>query len=113
MRFLPSGRVRRTAVVAVVVGLAAGGIAYASIPDSKGVIHGCYYLGSTAYGGPRNGTLRVIDPSSGATCAGDERSLNWNQKGATGPTGPSDGWFDARSVDLPADGSDAVEGSVS
>jgi hypothetical protein len=36
---------RRTAVLALVVAVVpalAGGVAYASIPDSTGVIHGCY-----------------------------------------------------------------------
>jgi hypothetical protein len=36
--------------------LAAGGIAYATIPDSNGVIHACYQKSV--------GNLRVIDPSS-------------------------------------------------
>jgi hypothetical protein len=39
-----------------VIGLAAAGIAYASIPDANGVIHGCY--------SKDNGSLRAIDPSS-------------------------------------------------
>jgi hypothetical protein len=81
MRFLVSGRVRLTALVAVVVGLAAGGIAYASIPDANGVIHGCYQK--------VNGQLRVIDTDKGGKCLASEAALNWNQTGARGPTGPS------------------------
>jgi hypothetical protein len=72
---------------------ATGGIAYASIPDSSGVIHGCY---KTTGGG-----LRVIDTDRGATCTTGEKSLNWNQtgpQGATGPRGPSDAYF-ARMID--------------
>jgi hypothetical protein len=82
MRFLPSGRVRLTALIAVAVGLAAGGIAYASIPDGNGVIHGCYKT--------VGGALRVIDTGAGGVCNASEKPLNWNQngpKGATGPTG--------------------------
>lgn len=71
---------RRALLVAVIVGAAvaiAGGIAYATIPDSSGVIHGCY--------GP-NGLLRVIDDSSTA-CGSNEKSLTWNQTGPQGPAG--------------------------
>ncbi|HST25942.1 MAG TPA: hypothetical protein VLJ76_08120, partial [Gaiellaceae bacterium] len=59
MRFLFRGRVMVGAVVVVVVGLAAGGIAYASIPDSSGAIHGCF--ARSAAPGAQPGALRVID----------------------------------------------------
>src|SRR5438034_11104221 len=59
--------------------LVLGGIAYASIPDGSGVIHGCY--SSTS------GALRVIDTAMGQICSATERVLNWNQTGPTGPTG--------------------------
>ena len=43
-------------MIGVVAGLAlAGGVAYATIPDANGVIHGCY---------KKSGDLRVIDPAS-------------------------------------------------
>ena len=42
MKLLPGRRLRLTALVALVIGLCAGGIAYASIPDANGVIHACY-----------------------------------------------------------------------
>jgi hypothetical protein len=70
MRLRPSGRVRLAAVVVVVLALAAGGIAYASIPDSNGLIHGCYQK--------INGQLRVIDADAGGTCSGSESPLAWN-----------------------------------
>jgi hypothetical protein len=50
------GKLIRPALVALtIVGalLVAGGIAYATIPDAGGVIHGCYQK--------NQGTLRVID----------------------------------------------------
>jgi hypothetical protein len=63
----------------------------AAIPDSQGMIHGCYKTD--------NGKLRVIDPSSPkkdlGSCKNDESGLNWDQKGPTGaagaqgPKGPS------------------------
>lgn len=71
--------------------LVAGGIAYATIPDSGGVIHGCYKT--------IQGTLRVIDTGQGQTCSSSETALNWSQtgpqgqqgpQGPQGPTGPSD-----------------------
>jgi len=70
------------AIFSILALLIFGGIAYASIPDSSGVIHGCY-KNST-------GSLKVIDDSS-QTCASGETALNWNQtgpQGATGPQGP-------------------------
>ena len=73
---------RRTAVLALIVALApaaAAGVAYASIPDSSGVIHGCYKK--------TRGMLRVID-SATTTCGNDETALTWNQTGPQGPTGP-------------------------
>ena len=75
--------------VAVVAALAAAGIAYATIPDSAGVIHGCYSKTSSTSLPP--GSLRVVDTGLGQSCAQNEVALNWNQqgpKGATGPQGP-------------------------
>jgi len=54
----------------------AGGFAYASIPDSAGVIHGCRKTSG--------GALRVIDSDAGQQCAGNETALNWNQAGLLG-----------------------------
>ena len=55
--------------MAVGVAVVGGGIAYASIPDESGVIHGCRNKTS--------GMLRVID--SGQTCRPAESSLDWVQ----------------------------------
>ena len=88
--------------LAIVGALALGGIAYATIPDGGGVIHGCYQK--------NQGSLRVIDTGAGQVCTSSESPLNWSQtgpqgqqgiqgeqgiqgpKGDTGPTGPSDVW---------------------
>ena len=87
------GKLIRPAVVALaIVGtlVVAGGIAYATIPDSSGVIHGCYQK--------NQGTLRVIDAGTAQTCSSSETALNWSQtgpqgaQGPPGPTGPSDVW---------------------
>lgn len=76
------GKLIRPAVVAVVAAgalLVAGGIAYATIPDGSGVIHGCYQK--------NQGTLRVIDTGQAQTCSSSEAPLNWSQTGPQGPQG--------------------------
>jgi hypothetical protein len=69
------------AAAAVAVAIMGGAIAYASIPDANGVIHGCYTV--------KGGSLRVIDTAKGQTCATGQHALNWNQKGTQGPPGPA------------------------
>jgi hypothetical protein len=67
-----------TVMAFVAMVLAAGGFAFAAIPDSKGVIHGCYQK--------KKGTLRVV--SSESKCKKKrEKAISWNQKGATGGPG--------------------------
>ncbi len=61
------------AAVAVVV----GGIAYASIPDGSGVIHGCTLKNI--------GILRVVDDAS--KCRPWETPLDWNAQGQVGEKG--------------------------
>ena len=53
-------RVLVGAVVVGLVGVAAGGVAYADIPEGSGVIHGCY--------ANKGGGLRVIDTDVGQSC---------------------------------------------
>jgi hypothetical protein len=104
-----SRRVVATAAATMAL-IAAGGIAYANIPDANGVIHACYKKTS-----PNQGTLSVIDTEKGQTCSGGAISLTWNQTGpqgapgAQGPQGPSDAWFaDQASVQVPILGSAIV-----
>lgn len=59
--------------------LAAGGAAYATIPGSGGVIHGCY---------ANSGGLRVIDTATDA-CKPGETALDWSVQGPPGPQGPA------------------------
>jgi hypothetical protein len=73
-------RARWLALGAVVLIAVAGGVAYAAIPDSHGVIHACY--------SKKLGVLRVIDSEAGKTCLPGEKALTWNQKGEQGPAGP-------------------------
>ena len=74
---------RRGVYLGLISGAAAvlaGGVAYATIPDSQGVIHGCYTPNPT-------GQLRVIDTDKGQTCKTGEQALSWNQTGPQGPSG--------------------------
>jgi Collagen triple helix repeat (20 copies) len=76
-----SSTTRRAVLVAAVFAFAAaGGVAYATIPDSGAVIHVCYTKSS--------GTIRVIDASV-TNCKSGETSLSWNQTGPQGPQGPT------------------------
>ena len=61
--------------------LAAGGLAYSTIPSAGNVINGCY---DTA-----TGALRVIDAEGGGACRAGETALSWNQAGPPGPPGPA------------------------
>jgi len=80
-------RLRWAIPVAIVIGLAAGGLAYASIPDSNGVIHGCYQYTVT---NGSYGKLRVYDPASANPgCNRFEKRLDWNRNGPTGAIGPT------------------------
>ena len=63
------------ALTALIV--AAGGAAYATIPDSGGKIHGCI--------GKSNGNLRVVE--SAGDCRTNESALEWNRQGPPGPPG--------------------------
>lgn len=72
------------AAVALVAGTAAAGVAWASIPDANGVIHGCYQYTTT---NGNYGKLRVFDTAKSGGCNSLEKPLNWNQRGVTGPTG--------------------------
>ena len=84
---------RRNVVAYLALGVAlgaVGGVAYSSIPDAQGVIHGCY--------DNLDGTLHVIDTDASGECRGGQTALDWNQQGvpglnghpgAAGPPGPA------------------------
>ena len=93
---------RRLAIAVATGVVAVGGftaVAYAAIPDTQGVIHGCYNT--------NNGDLRVVnDPSS---CRNGETSLTWNQTGPQGAAGPQG----APSAQSPSSGSSSHAFSIS
>jgi hypothetical protein len=81
---------RPPVIAAIVVGVVvAAGVAKATIPDSGGVIHGCYKQSS--------GAMRVIDQGAGDACKSSETALDWSQQapagpqGSQGPAGPAGG----------------------
>jgi hypothetical protein len=85
---ITSRGLRWAAVTTAIVALpAAGAIAYASIPDPSGAIHGCYNSAT--------GQLRVIDPSATndpnptkSSCLKNvESAISWSQTGPQGPKG--------------------------
>ena len=72
-------QLRRLVIGAAVMGLAmSAGIAYASIPDSGGTIHGCVKTATAT-----NGThgIKVIDTATTSTCPTGFNNLNWPTKG--------------------------------
>jgi hypothetical protein len=71
MRFLLSGRARWAALGVIVGALAAGGIAYASIPDTGGMFHACYKT--------VGGQVRLVESAN--DCNGSETATTWSQTG--------------------------------
>jgi len=73
---------KRPGLAALALAAVLGGAAYAAIPDSSGVIHGCY--------DNQSGKLRASDPEDDLpkACANGETSLSWNQQGPQGVPGP-------------------------
>jgi hypothetical protein len=67
------------ALVSLALLAVAASVAYATIPDSAGVIHGCYLN--------KVGVLRVIDTAAGQKCTALETAIQWNQTGPPGPKG--------------------------
>jgi hypothetical protein len=77
---------RRLWLFAATAGVAlAGGIAYAAIPDSGGVIHTCYKPSDAKKVG--GALLSIVDSESGATCKAGDTALAFNHQGPTGPQG--------------------------
>ena len=86
MRQLWTRRWLRLFAVAAALFAVAGGIAYATIPDSGSVYTGCMLKNI--------GTVRLIDPSLPASklmshCTAFETKITWNQSGQAGLPGPA------------------------
>src|SRR3954452_22519821 len=84
MRQIFGRRGARITILAVVLFALAGGIAYATIPDSGGVYTACMLKNV--------GTIRLIDPSLPSSnllshCTSLETQITWNQRGQRGDSG--------------------------
>jgi len=78
VKVLPRSRAGRIALLVAALGLAAGAIAYGSIPDSSGLIHGCYSAnGAKVKGGT---PLNIVD-SNVATCSNGQTPIAWSSQG--------------------------------
>jgi hypothetical protein len=72
-------RRRSILIAAVTVAvLAIGGVAYATVVDSTGVIHGCVTNAGV------NGSHALVVQDTGTSCPKGTSSLNWNQAGPGG-----------------------------
>jgi len=74
--------IRSAVIVTVLAASIIGGVSYASIPDSAGVIHACYT-------NKRPHTLHLIDTAKAPTCPRGTTAISWSQSGAAGTPGPA------------------------
>jgi hypothetical protein len=72
---------QRKMVIAGAALILLGALAYATIPDTNGIIHGCYKKSG--------GTLRVIDDTVSQCDSRAEIPIQWSQTGPQGPAGPA------------------------
>lgn len=74
---MPSLQFRRRGLIAIVAValVATGGLAYAAIPDTGGVVHSCYTRSTGAW--------RVIDPGASQACRAKESPLDLYSKGGS------------------------------
>ena len=64
--------------LAAIVFAVAGGIAYASIPDTGGTYHACL---------KQNGTIRIVDPAAEACNPANETEITFDKQGPQGDPG--------------------------
>ena len=83
MRLSVNGRALLAAVASATAAMA-GGIAYAAIPDSSGVIHGCY--NPNGADSPNGTTLSIVN-SDTSSCRNNQTAITWNQTGPQGLAG--------------------------
>src|SRR4051812_46654797 len=85
-KLLPAIATLSLLVIAACLSVLVARSTLASVPDSSGVIHACYYSASST--GSNAGALRIIDNAKsalqGGTCKPGETPITW---GATGPAG--------------------------
>ena len=69
----------RTVLLTAGVLVVVGGVAYAAIPDSNGLINACY--------DNTTGAVRLVDAQPGNCAKTGETGISWNQTGPPGPPG--------------------------
>ena len=79
MTFLRGLRGKRLVLVTMAIFGAAGGIAFASIPDSTGTYHAGMLV--------KDGTIRIIDPTTDQCKAKTETEITFNKQGPQGSQG--------------------------
>jgi hypothetical protein len=81
--------VNRTAIIALaaVACFVTAGVAYANVPSSDGIIHGCYGNASQP-AGVRGDLFVRINYDQGKACPFNFTPVDWNAQGVRGPTGP-------------------------
>ncbi len=72
IKFMTVSRVGLAVVVAITAAIVVGGVSYASIPDSSGVIHGCYKVRGAA------SPLSVLNTSIHPKCPNGDTALRWD-----------------------------------
>jgi hypothetical protein len=72
MKTMVRSHLATAVVTALATALVVGGVSWASIPDSSGVIHGCYKTAGSAH------ALKIIDSAKTATCPKGNTALNWD-----------------------------------
>jgi hypothetical protein len=117
-RAAPKTRVGVAGLVAalLIVGIASAtvGVALASIPDSSGLVHGCY---KTSAAPNKTHALTVINAAKVSACPSGYTSLDWNVNGPNGystqtsDTNLMDTFTPVASMALPV-GSFAINASV-
>jgi hypothetical protein len=69
----------RTVLLTTGVLVVVGGVAFAAIPDSNGLINACY--------DNTTGAVRLVDAQPGNCAKTGETGISWNQTGPAGPRG--------------------------
>jgi hypothetical protein len=77
------GRVLSAGALAVLA-VAAGSVAFGAIPDSGGLIHGCFNTNGSKQ---TNGTQLNIVDTGFASCNKNQQEVTWNQQGPPGEDG--------------------------
>jgi hypothetical protein len=72
MNALVASRAGLAVMIAVAAAVVVGGVSYASVPDSNGVVHGCYKAQGASY------PLSVINSSTHPNCPTGYKALKWD-----------------------------------